>query len=90
MAESRVRRRIRTAILDLAQRRGMRKSLCPSEVARALDPADWRTLMPAVRQAATELADEGRIAVEQKGQTVNPHLATGPIRLRLTAPDGTA
>ena len=42
-------------ILRLTAQRGAGKSICPSEVARALRP-DWQPLMPVVRQAAARLA----------------------------------
>lgn len=60
--------------------RGAGKTICPSEVARALGPA-WRELMPAVRQAASELQAQGRLRVTQKGERVDPLRAAGPIRL---------
>lgn len=72
---------IRAVILDLALRRGPDASFCPSEVARAL-AADWRPLMPAVRQVAADMAG---IEATQRGARVDPLTATGPIRLRLQA-----
>lgn len=73
--------RIRAAI-----RRGAGRTLCPSEVARALAPDgldDWRALMPAVRAEAARMQAEGLIAVTQKGLAVPAALAKGPIRLGL-------
>lgn len=58
-------------------------TICPSEVARALDPAGWRALMPAVRAAAQVLVAAGRIDVTQRGEVVDLASARGPIRLRL-------
>lgn len=43
---------MRDAILDLALRRGRERSLCPSEVAKTLEPEEWRALMPEVRKVA--------------------------------------
>jgi hypothetical protein len=71
--------RVRAAILDLALQRGRAKSLCPSEVARALDP-DWRPLMAEVRAVAAAMPE---IVATQNGQEVDPLTARGPIRLRL-------
>lgn len=71
--------RVRAAILDLALRRGRGKSLCPSEVAKALG-ADWRALMPAVRAVAAQMPE---IVATQGGVEVDPVTARGPIRLRL-------
>lgn len=76
--------RIEDAIRVLAAERGPDRTLCPSEVARALagDEA-FRPLMPAVRAAAARLADAGLIAVTQRGEPVDALTAPGPIRLGL-------
>lgn len=71
--------RIRAAILDLALQRGRGKSLCPSEVAKAL-AQDWRALMPEVRAVAAGMPE---IVATQRGVAVDPVTAKGPIRLRL-------
>lgn len=71
--------RMRAAILDLVLQRGRGKSLCPSEVAKALSP-DWRPLMPEVRRVAADIAE---IVATQNGVEVDPRTARGPIRLRL-------
>jgi hypothetical protein len=71
--------RVRAAILDLALQRGREKSLCPSEIAKALAP-DWRALMPEVRAAAAGMPE---IIATQGGAEVDPVTARGPIRLRL-------
>jgi hypothetical protein len=73
---------IAAAILHAAAARGPDKSVCPSEVARTLDPARWRALMPAVRAAALELARDGRIRITRRGRALDGPLR-GAIRLRL-------
>lgn len=78
---------VEAAILDLATKRGAKKTLCPSEVARALDP-DWRPLLPEVRAAAKRLQAAGRIQATQGGAPVDPVAATGPIRLGLAPSAG--
>lgn len=71
---------LREAILALALQRGRDKSLCPSEVARALEPEDWQALMPEVRRVAAGMPE---IMATQNGVEVDPVTARGPIRLRL-------
>jgi hypothetical protein len=71
---------VRDAILDLALRRGRATSLCPSEVAKTLEPEDWRALMPEVRRVAATMPE---IIATQGGVEVDPLTARGPIRLRL-------
>ncbi|PTX54365.1 uncharacterized protein DUF3253 [Litoreibacter ponti] len=70
---------IENAIRDLAHRRGLGKTFCPSEVARAV-ASDWRPVMDDVRRIASGM--DG-IAATQKGETVDPVTAKGPIRLGL-------
>lgn len=77
-----LKRRARTAILELLADRGPEKTICPSEAARALAGADdFRPYMEPVRDAAAGLAEAGRIEVTQKGEPVTIGEARGPIRL---------
>ena len=57
-------------------------TMCPSDVARALEPRDWRALMPGVRRAALELVDAGQADILQRGRVVDGRTARGPIRIR--------
>ena len=68
---------LKDALLDLARRRKLGSTFCPSEAARAVT-RDWHPLMPDVRRLAEEI---GLIAT-QKGVVVNPVEARGPIRLQ--------
>jgi hypothetical protein len=86
------RHQIAAEIVRQTALRGTDRSICPSEVARALDP-DWRKLMAPVRRAAAELAAAGRIDILRKGKPIAPADMHGVIRLRLrpgAAPDGGA
>jgi hypothetical protein len=79
---------IAATILRLVEASGADKSICPSEVARALDPS-WQRLMGPVRQAAIGLAVAGRIDILRKGKPVAPVEVRGVIRLRLRKPEET-
>lgn len=60
------------------------KTVCPSEVARALAGADersWRQLMKPIRAEAIRLADAGRLEIRRKGKTVDPQNFKGVYRL---------
>ena len=66
------------------QRRGLQASACPSDVARALEPDNWRPLMNRVRDVASQLAQQGRVDITQRGEVVPPIGPwKGPIRIRL-------
>ncbi len=78
---------IEAQILALTQARGPEKSICPSEVARALQPG-WQRLMTPVREAASRLALAGRIEILRKGRPVDPKGFKGVIRLRAVAGEG--
>ncbi len=70
-------------VLSLVARRGPDETICPSEVARAIHPVDWRDHLEDVRQATAKLAACGKVVVLQRGQVVDPVAAKGPIRIGL-------
>lgn len=71
------------------------KTICPSEVARALSSKDlealgvseWRATMPMVREVVWQMRDAGRVEILQKGEVLGDVVSlndvTGPIRVRL-------
>lgn len=71
------------AILSTATERGPDKTTCPSEVARALFPDNWRAQMEEVRNAAIALCDEGKIIITQKGEPIDTSNIKGPIRIKI-------
>jgi hypothetical protein len=72
---------IAAAIRALLLQRAAASSICPSEVARALAD-DWRTLMPAVREAAAAMAARGELRITHGGLDVpRERLHQGAIRL---------
>ncbi|MDN3566573.1 DUF3253 domain-containing protein [Paeniroseomonas aquatica] len=81
---------IAAEILRLTAERGPDKSICPSEVARALaggDDGPWRPLMTPVRQAALVLQQAGAIEILRKGKAVPAEQVRGVIRLRQAPPE---
>ncbi len=79
-------------ILRLLAERGAKadgslKTICPSEVARAVagseDRVKWEPLMQPVRDAAAKLVNEGKLVFTQRGRIVDGATAKGPLRLRL-------
>lgn len=69
------------------------KTICPSEVARALSPSelsalnapDWRATMDHVRELVWELRGQGQVEVLQKGGVLDVESLSdikGPIRVR--------
>ncbi|MGU3662842.1 DUF3253 domain-containing protein [Methylobacterium sp. A49B] len=75
---------IEAAMLGLVAERGADKTVCPSEVARALGgphPDGWGPLMQPVRRVAVRLAHAGRIAILRKGKRVDPDDFRGIYRL---------
>jgi hypothetical protein len=74
---------IEAEMMRIVQQRGPMSSACPSDVARALQPGNWRPLMNRVREVASRLAQQGRIEIAQGGKAVSPIGPwKGPIRLR--------
>jgi Protein of unknown function (DUF3253) len=69
-------------IVALLAARAANSSICPSEVARAVAPDDWRRLMPQVRSIAVQMALAHRIRITRSGHELNPvDLGSGPVRL---------
>jgi hypothetical protein len=79
--------RLEAAILDLLGQRAAGKTICPSEVARAVAGSQarsmWEPLMEPTRQAAGHLVNEGRLVITQHGRVIDGATAKGPVRLRL-------
>ena len=73
---------ITATLLGLAAERGPAKSLCPTDVARAVSAEEWRPLLGAVRKVAADLARQGKIEILRKGKPINPDDMRGVIRLR--------
>ena len=75
-------------MLDLLNKRGVGKSICPGEVARQLAGSDaWRELMDPVREVARQLARRGVLVITQRGNVVEPDNFSGPVRLQLVGPE---
>ncbi len=73
---------IDAAVMAALDGRNEGSSICPSEVARAIDPKRWRERLDDVRAAAVRLSLAHRIVVTQAGCVVDPLVARGPIRIR--------
>lgn len=70
-------------MLRLVDERAPDRTICPSDVARAVGDADsWRSLMDATRAVAARLADAGEVVVTQRGEIVDVRTARGPVRIR--------
>ncbi len=80
-----IRQLLTAAILALAEHRGPDGSTCPSDAARAVGGADWRSLMDDARDLARALAKSGDVEITQRGSVVDPCAEwRGPIRIRST------
>ena len=79
---------IERTTFELLSERDAGKTICPSEVARALEPEGWRRLMPQIRASAVGLARSGRLVITRHGKPVDPNAFKGVYRLRL--PDAVA
>lgn len=66
------------------------KSIEPADVAKELQPEQWRRMLPKVRAAALGLMRQGRLTITKKGKAVDPNAFKGVIRLRLPTEAETA
>lgn len=79
---------IAETIKSLTAARTAGKTICPSEVARALAaPNEWRQLMQPIRAVARQLAKQGVVVITQRGRIVDPDNFKGAIRIRQLAPE---
>lgn len=69
----------------MATERGADKTICPSEVARAMFDTHWRKYMDEVRQAAITLQQEDKVSITQKGEPVDVDHIKGPIRIKIVS-----
>ena len=69
-------------IRELLSARSAESSICPSDVARAAAPDNWRPLMEPVREAARHMVADGEVQITQGGEVVDPESVRGPIRIR--------
>ncbi len=69
-------------IRELLSARSPTSSICPSDVARAAAPDNWRPLMEPVREAARRMVADGEVQITQGGEVVDPESVRGPIRIR--------
>jgi hypothetical protein len=79
---------LEATMLALVEKRGVGRTLDPTEVARALGgahPEGWGPLMQPVRQVAVRLMKEGRLVILRKGRPVDPDDFKGIYRLTLPA-----
>lgn len=79
----------------LLKARASPRTICPSEVARALSKPDldeldtkrWRNVMPLVREREWTMRERGLVEVLQKGEVLGDDVSLddvkGPIRVRL-------
>jgi hypothetical protein len=85
---------LRTHLSTLLQSRAYPKTICPSEVARALSSVDletcgateWRDLMPAIREIVWEMRGRGEVEILQRGEVLGLDIGVedvrGPVRVR--------
>ncbi|WP_293825484.1 DUF3253 domain-containing protein [uncultured Brevundimonas sp.] len=81
---------IETAILNKIASLEPGQSIEPAEVAKTLQPEQWRRMLPKVRAAALGLMRQGRLTITKKGKAVDPDDFKGVTRLRQATPEETA
>jgi uncharacterized protein DUF3253 len=75
--------RLRAVVLTLAGHRAPDRTICPSDVARAVGGASWRSQMDPVRDVVRDLARSGDVEVTQRGIVLDADGEwRGPVRIR--------
>ena len=79
------RRRARATVRALSGGRAPDRTICPSDVARAIGGPSWRSILGMVRDEVRTLAYDNVVEVSQRGKPLDPDRAwKGPIRIRRT------
>ena len=78
-------RRVDAAIRALLRSREPRRTICPSDAARIVGGATWRTLLPLVRDRAASMAQRGELQILRRGRVVRTKATEGVLRFRLSA-----
>ncbi|MCA9973863.1 MAG: DUF3253 domain-containing protein [Anaerolineales bacterium] len=71
-------------IIGMCREAGPEGSVRPEDVARAILPEHWRTVLKRVRLFSKKLAQNGRLTILRKGQPADPDEFKGLIRLQIT------
>jgi hypothetical protein len=75
--------RLGAVTLTLARHRAPDRTICPSDVARAVGGDAWRSLMDPVREVVRDLARASEVEVTQHGEVLDPDRPwKGPVRIR--------
>jgi hypothetical protein len=83
------RERLVAATRSLLAHRGPERSICPSDVARAVGGDGWRTLMDPARDVARDLAADGEVRITQGADELDPRGPwKGPVRIRTASTPG--
>lgn len=71
------------AIYELLEALPPGKSICPTDVAKHVDPENWRHRLGQVRAEAVGLARAERLVITRHNKPVDPNSFKGVYRLRL-------
>jgi hypothetical protein len=72
---------VEAALLDLIEQAPPGKGVSPEQVARAVDPENWRRQLGQVRAVAVGLARQGRITILRHNKPADPETFKGVYRL---------
>lgn len=76
------RHRATSTTRTLLRHRDPDSSICPSDVARTIGGASWRSVLDDVRSALATLADVGVVVATQRKEPIDLRTARGPVRIR--------
>ncbi len=72
---------VEAALLDLIEQAPPGKGVSPEQVARAVDPENWRRQLGQVRAAAVGLARQGRVTILRHNKPADPDTFKGVYRI---------
>ena len=75
---------VRNTLLQMCRAAGQDGSVRPEDVARAILPDFWQTLLKRIRLMAKQLAVAGKLTILRKGEPADPNDVKGLVRLQIT------
>ncbi|MBK8987918.1 MAG: DUF3253 domain-containing protein [Chloroflexi bacterium] len=75
---------VRETLLQMCRAAGLDDSVRPEDVARAILPDFWQTLLKRIRLMAKQLTVAGKLTILRKGEPADPADFKGLIRLQIT------
>ena len=74
---------VKETMFEMCQAAGVDGAVRPEDIARAIYPEQWQTLLKRIRLMAKQQARAGNLIILRKGEPADPDDVKGLIKLRI-------